>query len=80
METSDFGYATITFKNYDATHDVIVPFTFAVNVADLDVGELAWEAAELWPESGWGTDHPKWSVVAVTVTVDGVTTTMMCAR
>lgn len=76
MGTQDYGFATVTFTNQLENRDVKVPFTFAVNVEDLDASELAWEAAELWPEAGWDSDKPLWSVVNVTVTVDGVTETV----
>lgn len=64
----NFGFATVTFTNQITTHDVTMPFTFEVNVDELDAGELAWEAAAEWDEAGWGSDNPLWSVNKVTVT------------
>lgn len=74
MTTSDYGFATVTFKKGDATRDVRVDFALQVTADELDGLELAWDASSLWPEAGWGTDNPAWGVVNVTITIDGVTT------
>lgn len=75
--TPDYGFATVTFTNQIETHDVKLPFTFAVNVDDLDASELAWEAAGVWPEAGWDSDKPVWGATDVTVTIDGNTTVLL---
>ena len=82
-DATSYGFAVVTFTRvnpdfhasaYRLYCDVRVNFTEPVDADELDGGELAWEAAEQWPESGWGDDVPAWGVARVTVTLDGVTT------
>lgn len=54
----------VTFTNHDyvtpsgrfARHEVELWITEPID-GDADLTELAWEAAEVWPESGWGTER-----------------------
>lgn len=82
MSTQDYGFATVSFVNTrtSETHDVKLPFTFAVDVDSLDSSELAWEAAGEWPTAGWDQDVTEWAVNSVTVTLDGDTTEIMPSR
>lgn len=69
-----YGTATVTFAHLGETYDVVFPLLAPVDdVEDLDGSELAWEAAEIWPEADWHLDKPTWGVVKVTVTIDGET-------
>lgn len=76
-----YGTATTTFTRVDAEgkrhwYDVVLDLKVPVTPENLDGGELAWEAASEWPESGWGSDDPRdaWGVVKVMVTIDGEAT------
>lgn len=64
----------VTFVGHDYTeglsHDVRLTLANPLSVAGLDgdaVAELAWEAAGEWPESGWGTNTPRWWAKYVTL-------------
>lgn len=65
--------ATVTFTRVDPDtgkrvyHDVRVALVLPIEPGE-DTSELAWEAAEQWPESGWGTDDPSaWWVSKIVV-------------
>lgn len=74
MSEQTYGTVTVTFTRWGEKHDVTLNLQVPVTAAELDGGELAWEAASEWPEADWHLDKPTWGVVKVTATIDGETT------
>jgi hypothetical protein len=84
--TQNYGTATVTFTRVNAEgvreyHDEVVDLHVPVAATELDGGELAWEVAIQWDESGWdGEGDVTWGVVKVQVTIDDVTTDITPGR